>query len=399
MAEENAREPHPIPMSLYVSAGRNHWERDKAVENSTSKFLRSGKLRLRDKTFKSIDNFEQSNWAKLGLQPNFFAVQSQSTKRGRTSIPGDTSKSDSTKGSGPDNPNRLVRRPATPLEMYDYGAINLNSISTDAINPHIRKEIRGSESYCSAPFGGYPVTMQEPIFMNPRKPTQPSVPYDGLVDAPPLKTCLSMSSLVGKLCQPSGVRCTRAHNRRAEAYLTGLAMSTMDEQLEDQKSWDGRHGFGWHDRCKNHLQWLDKNGRKDECVWLRAPSETWTDSQQLTFRVLNAMYTYLKARRIRTRDLFKVMDFNDSGVLEPKEFLTAIQRVRVETCDALTLPELITVFRTVDENFDGSISLLELEKAMARIGRARSSLDLSSTQYSWMSSHSAKTVRKSVTRG
>eukprot|EP00746_Dinoflagellata_sp_MGD_P142879 gnl/MRDRNA2_/MRDRNA2_75780_c0_seq1.p1 gnl/MRDRNA2_/MRDRNA2_75780_c0~~gnl/MRDRNA2_/MRDRNA2_75780_c0_seq1.p1 ORF type:complete len:402 (-),score=52.06 gnl/MRDRNA2_/MRDRNA2_75780_c0_seq1:8-1213(-) len=401
MSEEKGREPHPIPMSLYVSAGRNHWEREQAIEYSTAKFLHRGKRRLRDKTFKAIENFEKSNWAILGLQPALAPRKSQTsgTGAGRMTISGDTSKGENVKASEPENPNRLVKRPATPLEMYDYGAINLRSISTDAINPHIRKEIRCTESFCSAPFGGYPVTMQEPIFMKPRNPGQPTVPYEGLVDAPPLKQCLSMSSLVGKLYQPSGVRCTRAHNRRAEAYLTGLANATMEEQLEEQKSWDGRHGFGWHDRCRDHLQWLDKNGRKDAAAWLREPSETWTDPQHLTFCVLNAMYAFIKARRMRARDLFKVLDENGSGVLEPNEFLAGLQRVRVDMSETLTLPDLVTVFRTVDDNFDGSIGLLELEKAMARIGRLRASMDMSTTGFSWMSSNSTRSTRRSATRG
>jgi hypothetical protein len=210
-----------------------------------------------------------------------------------------------------------------------------------------------------------------------------------------------MNSLFGKMYQPSGVRCTRAHNRRAEAYLTGMANATMDEQLESQKAWDGRHGYGWHDRSKDHLEWLDKNGRKFQGQWLWQPSETWTEEQSLTFRVLNAMYDYLQARMIRTRDLFKLMDKDHSGVLEPREFLAGIKRLRVEKSDKLTLPQLITVFRTVDDSFDGTISLTELEKAMARIGRIRVTMPIpSSTGSSWRSSISSRTsMRRSVTRG
>lgn len=388
MAEKN--EPLPIPMTLYVSAGRNHWERENAVEHSTAKYLKAGKRRLRDKTFKAIDKFEQSNWAMLGIPPDSAAQQSQVKS---------TKAENAAKRHEPENPNRLVRRPATPLEVYDYGQINLLPISKDAINPHVRKEIRCSESFCNAPFGGYPPTMQEPIFMKPRKTSQPTVPYEGLVDAPPLKQCLSMSSLVGRPYQPSGVRCTRAYNRRAQAYLTGMANAKMDEQLENQKAWDGRHGFGWHDRSKDHLQWLDKNGRQDECQWLRQPSETWTDSQSLTFRVLNGLLTHLKVHRVRVRDLFKIMDTNNSSVLEPKEFLAGLRKIRMDQSDMLTLPELITIFRTVDENFDGSISLKELEKTMSRIGRFRATTSPSSTGYSWMSGSSSKATQRSATRG
>merc|ERR1719235_2040929 len=112
------------------------------------------------------------------------------------------------------------------------------------------------------------------------------------------------------------------------------------------------------------------------------------------------MYNHLKVRRIRTRDFFKMLDSNQSGVLEPKEFLGGLQRLRLEGSDALTVPQLTTIFRTIDENFDGSISLLELERSMGRIARIyRANMSPSSTGHSWMSmsSSTAKSMRRSMT--
>lgn len=370
------KEMPPAAISPLVAAGRSFREREVKVDKHTVQYHSLASQRVREHALAAISRFESAN----GLLP----VQTPpDPKRGATQTmhPNQNSFLLQMK---PNEPTRVmskpllstkfVRKPCTPVEMYDYGGINLRSLSVNSINPHVRKEIRSTESYCTAPLGGLPYSIQEPIFMQPRGPTNPTTPFEGVVELPPLKRSLSYQSLVGKLYLSPKTRSTRFHNCRAEAIQQGLANEFMEDQLEDQRSWDGQHGFGWKARkWRDHLEWLEENGRnEDTSSWLdHQPPTTWTHEQQQVYKILSALHEFLKERRIRVRELFKKLDTDMTGALEPQELLDGLRKMRIAGCDRLPLKDFIEVLKAVDTNFDGSVSLPELDRAMSRIARVR----------------------------
>lgn len=362
-----------MAMSPYVAAGRTFRERDTKIDKYTTHYHLAGEQQTKEHAFNAINRFENANNLVPPQTPasrgGFAAQTMHPNSRGYAIDVKPKNEATSVKPSV-----KFVRKPCTPLEMYDYGRVNVRSLSVNSINPDMKKEridVRASDSLCNAPLGGLPPSIQEPIFMRPRRPSNPTTPFEGIVELPPLKRALSYQSLVGKQYLPKQVRSTRFHDRRAEAYQQGLANEFMEEQLEEQRSWDGRHGFGWKDRCRDHLGWLETNGLQDDSSWLDEPRSTWTEMHHLTYRILSALHEYLKDRRIRCRELFKALDTDMTGALEPEEFLEGMRKMRIAGCDRLPLVDFIEVLKAVDTNFDGSVSLLELDRVMSRIARVR----------------------------
>eukprot|EP00746_Dinoflagellata_sp_MGD_P004164 gnl/MRDRNA2_/MRDRNA2_108046_c0_seq1.p1 gnl/MRDRNA2_/MRDRNA2_108046_c0~~gnl/MRDRNA2_/MRDRNA2_108046_c0_seq1.p1 ORF type:complete len:390 (+),score=60.15 gnl/MRDRNA2_/MRDRNA2_108046_c0_seq1:125-1294(+) len=365
-------EVHPVAMSPYVAAGRSFREREAKIDKVTAQYHSLGGQQIRQHTLSAIDRFENVNNlvpAKTPPSPKRGSAQPLHHNR-EISLP--------TLHHEPKAPaksmlsTKFVRKPCTPVEMYDYGGVNVRSLSVNSINPHVRKEIRSIDSFCSAPLGGLPLSIQEPIFMKPRRPSNPTLPFEGVVELPPLKRAVSYQALLGKPTCATQVRSTRFQNCRAEAYQQGLANEFMEEQLEEQRSWDGRHGFGWKDqKWRDHLGWLSTHGRQDESSWMDQPSNTWTAQQQKVYKVLSAVHEHLKERRIRVRELFKALDSDMTGALEPEELLAGLRKMRIAGCDRLPMSDFIEVLKAVDTNFDGSLSLPELDRAMCRIARLR----------------------------
>mmetsp|Transcript_117213 Transcript_117213/g.250474 ORF Transcript_117213/g.250474 Transcript_117213/m.250474 type:complete len:400 (-) Transcript_117213:126-1325(-) len=386
--------------SAYEQAGKTFRERDRRILQDTDHHRKEGHRRTQRKALEAIDRFEtEKPQLKLYDRPTLTQTAwtsmnyDASRNRRRSLMPSGTGTSTGRRESkvtmaAPPTPPvevggaeqraalKLSFRPPSPLGVYDYGKLSTRSVSLLAAQRHPQRGVptgggaRG-ETTPSAPLGGYPWSMQEPILMQPRSPSQPSIPLDGVIDLPPLKRSLSYQSLVGKLFVKPPVRSTRGQTIRAEALANGFANQAMNQQLDDQASWDGQHGYGWKDRTDEHMQWLDQNGRETAMAWLKAPKETWSQPQDRAYRLLEMLYEDLLRRRWRVKDMFKFFDADHGGTFEPQSFLAGLCRMNIPGADQLTPHDLVVMFRSLNWNFNGSISLAEAQEVMARIGRAR----------------------------
>lgn len=279
----------------------------------------------------------------------------------------------------PETPRkRLVQKPPSPLGIYDYGKMSLRSVSLDALQPHHRHQIDKSlqthPHFAAAPFGGYPYTMQETILMQPQLHAR--TPFEGVLDTAPLTRSFSQASLMDKLVPAKIplVRSTRGADLRSRAHASALTKATMEQQLDDQVSWSGQRGYTWKERFDDYVSWLDEHGRKDDSAWLVAEPSEWTEDQRVTFTVLSEMHDVLLSRRMRVQNMFRFIEGNNNGTLEPMVFLKGLQRLGVPRAQTLTREELAHMIRSIDADFDGTISCSEISKAMQRVATIRKGL-------------------------
>lgn len=373
--------------SLYTQAGRTFRERDLSVGKSTAAYHAAKRQQGISHALENLDQYEMQHglieqMATTATKTGWFKAQVgasgstslQRPRRGRPSQPVEPIKVQVPKPQRikpPEASPKMVQKPPSPLGMYDYGKMSLRSLSTDTLQPHLRNT-RGPfahSSFAVAPFGGYPATMQEPIMMQPE--LQPRKPYEGVVDTAPLTRAFSEAALMEKLVPPPQplVRSTRGHDLRSRAHASALTKATMEQQLDDQVSWSGQHGYSFKMTCEEYVRWLDEHGRSDDSAWLRAPRDSWTEGNFISYGVLSELHDMLIRRNMTIRGMYKIIDREETGNLEPWLFEDGLKRMGVRRAKNLTKEELAQLIRSIDTDFDGKVSKVEVEIVLKRVAK------------------------------
>eukprot|EP00930_Biecheleria_cincta_P020836 TRINITY_DN15580_c0_g1_i1.p1 TRINITY_DN15580_c0_g1~~TRINITY_DN15580_c0_g1_i1.p1 ORF type:complete len:392 (-),score=68.48 TRINITY_DN15580_c0_g1_i1:115-1290(-) len=371
--------------SLYTQAGKTFRERDLSVGKSTAAYHAAKRQQGICHALENLDQCEMQHglieqMATTATKTGWWNAQMASTsstkwrrpRRGRPVQPVKPVKLQVPKPERikpPEASPKMVQRPPSPLGLYDYGKMSLRSVSTDRLQPHLRNT-RGpfaNSSFAVAPFGGYPSTMQEPIMMQPE--LQPKKPYEGVVDTAPLTRAFSEAALMERLVPPPLplVRSTRDQDLRSRAHASALTKATMEQQLDDQVSWSGQHGYSFKMTCDEYVRWLDEHGRCDDSAWLRAPRDSWTEGNFISYGVLSELHDVLIRRNMTIHGMFMFKDREETGNLEPWLFEDGLKRLGVRRAKNLSKEELAQLIRSVDTDSDGKISKTEVEVVLKRV--------------------------------
>lgn len=369
--------------SLYTQAGKTFRERDLSIGKHTAAYHAAKRQQNISDALENMDEYELQHglleqMATTATKTGWFDAQMASSMRRprRLRVPQtlDSQKLQiprPQRKKPPEASPKMVQRPPSPLGMYDYGKMSLRSVSTDTLQPHLRNTRANfaSSSFAVAPFGGYPATMQEPIMMRPE--LHAKTPYEGVVDTAPLTRAYSEAALMQKLVPPPLplVRSTRGHDLRSRAHASALTKATMEQQLDDQVSWSGQHGYSFKMTCTEYVRWLDEHGRSDHSAWLRAPRDTWSEGSFISYGLLSELHDVLIRRNMTVRGMFKFIDREETGILEPWLLEDGLKRIGVKRAKNLSKEQLAHLIRSIDTDFDGKVSKTEMETVLKRVAK------------------------------
>mmetsp|Transcript_89370 Transcript_89370/g.239484 ORF Transcript_89370/g.239484 Transcript_89370/m.239484 type:complete len:121 (-) Transcript_89370:89-451(-) len=100
--------------------------------------------------------------------------------------------------------------------------------------------------------------------------------------------------------------------------------------------------------------------------------EEMTPKERMTFDVLVALNQEMHRRLIRVKEVFQALDTDCSGTIDPNELLSGLATYNCNVYEGreLTLLDMVHLMETVDDNFDGTLSLKELNDIMTRVHMA-----------------------------
>lgn len=348
------------------------------MEQDTNEFHAQHKERQRQATYDHIDSFE-------GRFPEIFPKSKKALKVEKKNDPvaKDAEKIDQEAGNGK---MLIVKKPLTPLRMYDYGAITLKPISTLSINPHLRDGVTATETFCSSPFGGLPPTVIEPHLLRPRLPTEAFFPKVSIVDVPPLKRHFSFDTLLDRRLGPwenlqKNVRPNRAQTMRHNSRALMNAQIEFDDQMQEQFRWDGKHGYGWKDRTTDHTEWLRKFARvDDQKEWLtKINRSSWTADQARIFQIVDVLFEATQRRKCSSRVVFGAFDKDNNQTVDPHEFIEGMKNLGLANVPGkiqMSRDDILILMQCLDSNYDGTLSFEELDSIMLAVGVARKQIEI-----------------------
>ena len=82
------------------------------------------------------------------------------------------------------------------------------------------------------------------------------------------------------------------------------------------------------------------------------------------FEIFDHIVKIIHQKQLTLREVFDQIDLNKNGVIELEEFKSMLERLGF----AVTEEDLLSIFREMDENFDGSISYKELARYILSLG-------------------------------
>jgi len=314
-----------------------------------------------------------------------------------------------------------VKRPPSPCTFYDYGSLTSKPRSVYAqhrakLDQPSRPKFRHSSCgfYFPGPqfrAGPYGFSMLDPCLMPPRswassKP--PPVRYeDDAGDVRPTATeelGHKRNRAAGQVISDS-VRSTNAHNRRAKLVHQMFDRNREDRFLEQARFENGAFEGRWRDPTldfggnlpeespEEDYSWLAKQdwsqasgSREDPLASLtleelqqrvrttKKPSDTKSQDfgppHEIASMILFGLHSQLQTDRQRISQLFEAENSGAKGVLEPKEFLSGLQRLGIVT-DDITVDEICDAMTVIDPSYDGRVNLPTVGRAVAAANKVQ----------------------------
>jgi len=97
--------------------------------------------------------------------------------------------------------------------------------------------------------------------------------------------------------------------------------------------------------------------------------EEMTRFEYVTWGVLGALEAWLSDRGGNAHKLFSLFDVDQDGSVSHEEFFLGLLQTRLDPIP--TSDEIRWMFKLIDENDDGSLSLSEMHKVMLRFKKER----------------------------
>lgn len=281
---------------------------------------------------------------------------------------------------GPLDNDPCMKRPPSPCQMYDYGAISTKPRSIYAQHRQkLGEPTRPKYRHSSAGFyfpgpqfkqGPYGMSMLDPCLMAPRSWTTskpPPVRWDN--DAGDVRP-LTMEDIGHRRNRAAGqvisdcVRTTNFHNRRAKLVHQIFDRNREDRFLEQVRFENGAYEGRWRDPLLDRQGQLPEEHPHEDHDWVSRDKQDMNPAQQLASDILFGLQSHLRTSRQRISQLFDAESTGPRGVLEPKEFLRGLQRLGIIS-EGITVDDIVDAMSIIDPGYDGRVNLPTVSRAVA----------------------------------
>mmetsp|Transcript_41101 Transcript_41101/g.118224 ORF Transcript_41101/g.118224 Transcript_41101/m.118224 type:complete len:492 (-) Transcript_41101:36-1511(-) len=282
-----------------------------------------------------------------------------------------------------------VKRPPSPLGLYDYGSISLKPRSVfaqdrarfgDATRPEHRRTASSGYYFPGARFerGPYGFSVLDPVLMpRPRhigemaSTTCPERWRGDSGDARPLAAhdLSTRRNHVEKPVISSSVRSTAAHTARSKLAFHHLDKRRAEGVLEQARFEHGVYEGKWRDPL------LDRHGALPEASppidhsWIETPPDEMSTEQVMAMRVLYGVDAAMRNSMGRFSDLFAAENSGPKGVLEIEEFRRGLIRLGSFEENEISPQAVRQAAPIIDPTGNGRIHLPVVARAVAVVRR------------------------------
>jgi len=260
-----------------------------------------------------------------------------------------------------------VRRPPSPLGIYDYGAISLKPRSALA-----QDRVAGERAgYFPGPRyerGPYGFSLLDPALM-PRRHGASTCPerWRDPGDARPLaRQALAKRTGERPVVSPS-VRTTAAHTARSTSSLRHLDKRREEGVLEQARFEQGVYEGRWRDPLLDHGA-LPEAPPIDHS-WIETPMQKMSAEQVIALRVLYGVDAAMRNSMGRFSDLFAAENSGPPGVLELAEFRRGLIRLGSFEEHEISQKAIRQAAPIIDPSGNGRIHLPVVSRAVAVVRR------------------------------
>lgn len=413
----------PGGQTLYQACGATFRIRNTTIAGATLAHTKRTKKKVRDELFADIDSFEEHAGliSKKKAMKMAFAKQEEEKKAEdalKKKIEEGEDDLDAEEGEVPETGTQHTRYVSLPLpqcQVYDFGAASVYPLSVKAFNTGIRERVHRTihgpahKTYISAECGGEGTfSIQDTCLMRPSM--TPIIPRGVVCAVPPLGRTVSQKGWVDRGGHEGEKLHSKVHMNKSQRLRQRLnyrhnAQDEMIKAFDEQYSWETQRGNTWKITPQRYHKYLDNvvdNPPPDP--WWEKAQEDFTDDEKMAYAVLSMLEEKIHASNVRAKDIFYAFDTDNSGEIDPVEFqagLKAKLRVPNKTIEGLkvenplagkplelSMDDTLRVMKLADYEFDGVLSLKEMDRTILAIGhykiktgeRARYTFD-----YNWQS--------------
>lgn len=292
-----------------------------------------------------------------------------------------------------------VKRPPSPLAIYDYGAISTRPRSMVAqrsrpsgepLRPKHRQNTGGfyfpGTDFKRGPYG---FSLLDPILMPPRSWSLSRAPPERWPgDAGDIRPRGAEGPVLRAPASPSMPDCIRPS--RAQEERSRVVAATLDRNCEDAVIEQAIFERGVFDG-----QWQDPQlrlgtfGLQEAVSPERLRVERGRHAEHLASRILSGLESALGEYKGKISHLLRAENQGTPGVLEPSEFLRGLARLGIIREGECGIEGIVDVMVLLDPTFDGRVYFQSLAKAISSAEASRK--QVAEASQTWQRRHKSRT--------